>query len=317
MEAGKHPTSNVALKQIEGIQTRREISILVLGETGAGKSSLIKRATGSPVKIGHSLKSCTAVCQGWQLTHGNEAITLIDSPGFDDTTRPDMEILASIVSCLQDRRHPPLVGIIYMHRITDKKLTGASRMNLDMLRALCGEHYFQNVLLVTSMWDTIPTSRPLIEYESREAELRSAEFWGDLIDKGATMMRYNGERGSGIDIVDVLCKKHQAPALGIVLELQRGVELENTTAGRVLTAELRRREEKRRREQEEDEEEERLLQAQVAETQAQLKRVERRNMAEAEHGHHRRQEGNRDRDRNLAWHGAQASWLPGFHKKRK
>lgn len=259
----------------------------------------------------------TAVCQGWQLTHGNETITLIDSPGFDDTTRPDMEILASIVSCLQDRRYPPLVGIIYMHRITDKKLTGASRMNLDMLQALCGEHYFQNVLLVTSMWDTIPASRPLIEYESREAELVSAEFWGNLIDKGATIMRYNEERGSGIDIVDVLCKRHQAPALGIILELQRGVELENTTAGRVLTAELRRREEKRRREQEEDEEEERLLQAQVAETQAQLKRVERRNMAEAEHAHHRRQEGNRDLNLNLAWHGARESWFVGFHKKRK
>jgi len=186
-----------------------------------------------------------------------------------------------------------------------------------MLQALCGEHYFQNILLVTSMWDTIPASRPLMEYESREAELMSAEFWGDLIDKGATMMRYNGERGSGMDIVDETCKKHQAPTLGIVLELQRGVELENTTAGRVLTAELRRREEKRRREQEEEEEEERLLQAQVAETQAQLKRVERRNMAEAEHGHYGRQGGNRDRDRNLAWHGAQESWFVGFHKKRK
>jgi hypothetical protein len=218
-----------------------------------------------------------------------------------------MEILASIVSCPQDRRYPPLVGIIYMHRITDKKLTGASRMNLDMRRALCGEHYFQNVLLVTSMWDTIPPSRPLTEYESREAELMSTEFWGDLIDKGATMMRYNREQGSGIDIVDMLCKKHQAPALGIELELQRGVELEKTTAGRVLTAELRRREEKRRWEQEEDEEEERLLQAQVAQTQAQLEHIERRNLAEAEHSYHRRQEGNRDR--NLAWHGAQMSWF--------
>ena len=58
LEEDKHPTSNLALKQIEGIQTRREISILVLGETGSGKSSLIKQVTGSPVKIGHSLKSC-------------------------------------------------------------------------------------------------------------------------------------------------------------------------------------------------------------------------------------------------------------------
>jgi DNA-binding IclR family transcriptional regulator len=61
--------------------------------------------------------------------------------------------------------------------------------------------------------------------------------------------------------------------MGIVLELKRRVELENTSAGCVLTAELRRREEKRQREQIEEEEEERLLQAQVAETHARLQQV--------------------------------------------
>ncbi len=54
-EAEKHSTRNAALTQIEVIQPRREISILVLGKTGAGKSSLFKQATGSPVKIGNSL----------------------------------------------------------------------------------------------------------------------------------------------------------------------------------------------------------------------------------------------------------------------
>lgn len=57
-EPEKHSTKRAALTQAEEIQRRREISILVLGETGAGKSSLIKQVTGSPVKIGHSLKSC-------------------------------------------------------------------------------------------------------------------------------------------------------------------------------------------------------------------------------------------------------------------
>ena len=112
--------------------------------------------------------------------------------------------------------------------------------------------------------------------------------------------------------MDVLCKNLQAHALGIVLEFKRGVELENTTAGCVLTAELRRRE-KRRHEQMEEEEEERLLQARVAETQARLKQVERRNRAEAEQRHHRRQGSNRDLDRDryhsLARDGPQVSWF--------
>jgi putative ribosome biogenesis GTPase RsgA len=57
-EAEKHSTRNPTLTQTEGIQPQREISVLVLGETGAGKSSLLKQATGSTVKIGHSLKYC-------------------------------------------------------------------------------------------------------------------------------------------------------------------------------------------------------------------------------------------------------------------
>jgi hypothetical protein len=66
-----------------------------------------------------------------------------------------------------------------MHRVTDKTLTGASRMNLDMLRTLCGEHYFQKILFVTSMWDIISAGQLLREYGSREAELMTTEIWGD------------------------------------------------------------------------------------------------------------------------------------------
>jgi hypothetical protein len=73
-----------------------------------------------------------------------------------------------------------LNGIIYMHRITDVRMGGASTRNLRTFRTLCGEDCLPNVLLVTSMWDTLlcsPGGRAL--GEQREAELiKVPEFWG-------------------------------------------------------------------------------------------------------------------------------------------
>ncbi|RDL31500.1 uncharacterized protein BP5553_09709 [Venustampulla echinocandica] len=312
--------------QEEGWTTRPKISILVMGGTGVGKSALIAKLTGSPVKLGHTLQSCTTQCKGWNYIHeSNTTVTLIDTPGFDDTVRPDMEILASIASYIRDPRHAPPVGVIYMHRITDKKMTGASRMNLEMLRAVCGEHYFQNVVLVTSMWDTIPAARPLSEFEAREAELMaSTEFLGDLVDKGANPRRYLGDGPSATQIVDVLCNKHQAPPLKITLELSRSMQIEDTTAGRILTAELRKREKKRLHEIEEEREEERMLRAELAETEAKVRDNERRLRAEIERERRARkrqedaEELQEHRGRNFAIKAAMiaAGWTGHFGDRR-
>ncbi|RDW72915.1 hypothetical protein BP6252_06822 [Coleophoma cylindrospora] len=235
----------------------RHFSFIVMGGTGVGKSSLIAQLTKFPVKIGHSLQSCTENCKGWTYIHNSSTtITVIDTPGFDDTVRPNIDILNSIVSYLQS--HRPVMGIIYMHRITDKRMTGTTLMNLQILQALAGVQFLKNVVCVTSMWNTIPSSVPREEIERREAQLiASTEFWGSMIDAGARPERFLGERASALRIVDLLCERtaQQVPQLGILTELAEGCSLEDTSAGKILTAELRRKEEKRLRELREEEEE--------------------------------------------------------------
>ncbi|KAJ0129284.1 5-methylthioadenosine/S-adenosylhomocysteine deaminase [Fusarium oxysporum f. sp. albedinis] len=48
-----------------------------------------------------------------------------------------------------------LVGrILYLHKITDNKMTDASQGHLHLLRKIVGDDAFTNVILFTTMWNT-------------------------------------------------------------------------------------------------------------------------------------------------------------------
>jgi hypothetical protein len=215
-------------------------------------------------------------CEGFEFNYDHATkITLIDTPGFNDFTRPDMDILDSIVKYVQTKAHSQIAGIIYLHRITDKRITGSSRMNLRMLKALCGKHFFQNVVLTTTMWGTV-TAKVIPDLETREAELNgTSAFWADMIEKGAQYARYDNSEARGRAILDMCLARRSAPILNILLEMQQGRRLEDTSAGLILTEELRKREERKREEIRQEQEDEReALQRQKVEMEERLRAVE-------------------------------------------
>jgi predicted GTPase len=93
----------------------------VMGATGSGKSTVrsfkvrrdsftdhrirqfINLASGSNLPVGRGLESCTSEVQTSRpfLLNGR-IITLIDTPGFDDTSRSDTDILSSIAAYLSN-----------------------------------------------------------------------------------------------------------------------------------------------------------------------------------------------------------------------
>ena len=102
---------------------------------------------------------------------------MIDTPGFDDLNRPDIGILGCIVDYLRSDTRLWVLAVIYLHRINDKRITGTSLLSLRIFQDFCGEHFYQNVVLATTMWGTVPKelSRQL---EDREAELNGPDvFW--------------------------------------------------------------------------------------------------------------------------------------------
>ena len=91
------------------------------------------------------------------MTIGDRIVTLIDTPGFGDTTRTDVEVLEEIIDWLSEtyKSKKLLTGIVYVHPITATRMRGSSVRSLEVFSQLVGIDSFHNILLVTTMWDLL------------------------------------------------------------------------------------------------------------------------------------------------------------------
>jgi hypothetical protein len=164
-------------------------------------------------------------------------VHLVDTPGFDDSTKNDAEILEGIAAFLAKvyNTRGNLSGILYLHQITDARMKGSALKNLAMFQKLVGSRCLKNCVLVTTKWSKIE----LHEGEAREAELvRDPKFWGNMIANEAIMMRFDGTRYGAWHILQSI-----AGLSGIVPRLTRqlcveGMRLKDTDAGYIVRNDL-------------------------------------------------------------------------------
>ncbi|KAF4588347.1 Proteasome subunit beta type-4 [Pleurotus pulmonarius] len=179
--------------------------IAVIGPTGAGKSTFINYANRNASKqdIGHSLESFTSKVQPIKIKMGTDQIVLVDTPGFDDTNMSDTRVLNMVAEWLREtyNNQMKLAGIIYMHRISDNRMTGTPLKDLKMFSQLCGTAAAERVVLVTTMWGGIKQDAGV----RREDELKS-KYWKDMIDKKAQIARFEASYDSARAIIEGLCK---------------------------------------------------------------------------------------------------------------
>lgn len=185
------------------------------------------------------------------------------------------------------RENRKLIGIIYMHRISDPRMSGVSRRNFSLFRKLCGDTTLSSVTLVTNMWNLTPESVAV----ERESQLATSDlFFRPVLDKGARMMRHHNTLESGRKILEYYVGRGT-----VTLQIQdevvtRGMRVEQTAAGEELEAEKRKEVEEARRKQEE--EMRRTREALRAQQQA----AEQRRQAEIAAAEQRAQEAARQRD---------------------
>ncbi|KIW01320.1 uncharacterized protein PV09_07356 [Verruconis gallopava] len=229
-----------------------QTAILLLGATGSGKSSFLA-SLGLPAKVGHGLQSCTVEPQGMEYTtaHGAKFV-LVDTPGFNDTSRSDMEILERIIGFViaEELR---VIAIIYFQTINSRRLTGSSRINLQLLRAIAGEDFYPSVILITSMWNRLAEEEFEFAIHRERDFLESESVWKPLRAKGAAYFRWDERREltstyTASEILELHDRYQNASNLHIINELLQGMPLEETTAGNILTSELLKRQEKERQE---------------------------------------------------------------------
>lgn len=214
------------------------IRIIVIGLTGSGKSTFINLASGSDLPTSASLHSCTEVVQlAPEFSFEGRRIRFIDTPGFDDTDRSEVEILRIIKDFLENQYKAGtlLQGIIYLQRISDVRMGGVSARTLRVFRKLCGSDSLKNTVIVTNMWSKeVPE-----EEENRERQLRNDEkFFKPFMDDHATMIRHDNTIESANKIVRQICTNIPS-ALAIQREtVEQRKTLPSTSAGITLRSAL-------------------------------------------------------------------------------
>ncbi|KAK0721566.1 hypothetical protein B0T26DRAFT_769042 [Lasiosphaeria miniovina] len=205
---------------------------MLMGVTGAGKSTFISLLAEQPVQVGHSLQSCTVDIGIYSFVDRDSGRTvyLVDTPGFDDTARSDTEILrdTALFLAMLYRRRVRLAGLVYLHRITDPRMQGTTLKSLDLFKKLCGPRALPAVVLATTMWPALEAAAPRRTSDrdrelaagvgqQRESDLLKAKFWGEMVKGGSRMVRHDGTAVSAHAIVRSLVGIGGG---GVVLDIQ-------------------------------------------------------------------------------------------------
>ncbi|CAG9986568.1 unnamed protein product [Clonostachys byssicola] len=216
-----------------------DVFIAIMGVTGSGKSSFISQCCGRMVRVGHDLTGCTSTVDvhAFDLSP-TQTIYLIDTPGFDDTNRGDAEVLTQIAAWLgESYQHKILLhGIVYLHPITDRRMLGSARRNLNVFIKLCGFDALQKVVLATTMWDIADQEIA----ENRERELiETEEFWGWMKSQGCMVSRHDHTTKSAVRIIRQLARHNEPVVTDLQRELvEQNLPLNETSAGQKIQSEL-------------------------------------------------------------------------------
>lgn len=133
-----------------------------------------------------------------------------------------------------------LAGILYLHRITDNRVTGSAARSFNLTRKMCGTQAARFATLVTTMWDRVPREGSLYDKAvERDNELaRTDGYWGSMLGMGSRAHRWMGTRTSGLSILSGLLWQYdsQGPAF---LKLQQELvnekrDIDETEAGKEL-----------------------------------------------------------------------------------
>ena len=130
-----------------------------------------------------------------------------------------------------------LAGIIYLHDISQDRITEVARKNLSVFKKLCGDRAVKHVVLATTKWSSLANET----INQRETELRET-FWTSMSSKGSPMTQFKGTMESAQEIVrDILTNRSTDVSLRIQKELvDLKKYLPQTDAGKTLYYDLKR-----------------------------------------------------------------------------
>ena len=89
-----------------------------------------------------------------------------------------------------------LSGLLWLHRISDRRMGETALKNIAMFEQLCGKSALANVVLVTTMWADVEEEIG----RTREGQLKRL-YWKAMISAGSQMMRFDNTPESAWAII--------------------------------------------------------------------------------------------------------------------
>ncbi|KAJ8124768.1 hypothetical protein O1611_g8872 [Lasiodiplodia mahajangana] len=225
----------------EGVTSMKinPIRILILGPIGSGKSTFVAAAAkpGCNVETSDGGESCTQVCREYPTKHrfGQNPIMLIDTPGFEDPARDNVDILKEIT-----RHVKGVSGIIYLHRCTDSRLDGDRRLNFEIIKAICGTEFYSRVVICSTFWDQTsgaPSRSHLTQHVDRmESLLNDPTAFGEVMKMGAEYREFWGNKEEPcLDVLSHFSSQRNAPKMAILDQLTKHHnQIQETKAGYII-----------------------------------------------------------------------------------
>ncbi len=128
-----------------------------------------------------------------------------------------------------------LAGVIYLHDITQTRMLGTTRRNLDMFRKLVGDKALSAVVLGTTKWGLADPSAA----RRRQTELADS-YWKEMYDAGSKIVEINPETSIELisHILDNIDSKRSTEADNFLMIQEELAEMRkfipDTDAGKTL-----------------------------------------------------------------------------------
>ncbi|RVE60253.1 hypothetical protein OJAV_G00179140 [Oryzias javanicus] len=152
-----------------------ERRIVVLGKTGAGKSSLANNIIGEKrFEVNHKATSGTRECKAESKSLNQRSITFVDTPGFFDTGRSEEDMKREIVRCITECAPGPHAFLIVLKV---DRYTAQEKAVVDKMTQYFSEDALKFTVVLFTHGDQLPEETTIKEF------VQNSEALSHLVEK--------------------------------------------------------------------------------------------------------------------------------------
>ncbi|XP_064167332.1 GTPase IMAP family member 9-like isoform X2 [Anguilla rostrata] len=147
-----------------------ELRIVLLGKTGAGKSSTGDSILRKPFKASCSGNSDTAKCKAATKTVDGRKITVIDTPGYFCTECPDKELKPEIAKCIIECSPGPHAFLIVL---PVRRYTEEEKKAVEEIQKMFGEEALKYAVVLFTRGDQLDANMTIRKFVNKNSHLKT------------------------------------------------------------------------------------------------------------------------------------------------